>query len=197
MSKLSRGKVYKVTICHTIWYCTQWHLGPTPCKSIDGYKYYATLIYVCTQFCWLFALYNKSYFYDVFVTFCAFVSTQLSTSMKTLQSDRGEYISHKLQTFLQSKGIVHNKSCLYTPKQNKLAKRKHRYVTETTVTLLQYAKLPFQIWTFACQAAIYLINRTPTPMLHNQSPFQALYRHKPVITHLRAFGCSCYPLLRS
>ncbi|KAM1260029.1 hypothetical protein ACFX2J_039256 [Malus domestica] len=36
----------------------------------------------------------------------------------------------------------------------------------------------------------------PTPVLQNQSPFQVLYGQNPVITHLRVFGCSCYPLLR-
>lgn len=125
--------------------------GPAPCTSIDGYKYYVTLIDECTRFCWLFHLSHKSDFYDVFINFCAFFSTQFSTSVKTLQSDGGgEYISHKLHTFLQSKGIVHHKSCPYTPEQNGLVERKQRHIIETIVTLLQYANLPSQFWTFAC-----------------------------------------------
>ncbi|KAM1026446.1 hypothetical protein ACFX2C_039460 [Malus domestica] len=63
--------------------------GPAPCTSIDGYKYYVTLIDECTRFCWLFPLSSKSDFTDVFVTFCAFVSTQFSTSVKILQTDGG------------------------------------------------------------------------------------------------------------
>lgn len=108
----------------------------------------------------------------------------------------GEYISNRLQTFLQSKGIEHYKSCPYTPEQNGLTERKHRHIIETTVTLLQYAKLPSQYWFFACQAVVYLINRMPTPVLKNQSPFEALFGTSHVITYLRMFGCSCFPLLK-
>ncbi|KAM1079132.1 hypothetical protein ACFX2B_013731 [Malus domestica] len=171
--------------------------GPAPCKSVDGYRYYVTFIDECTRYSWIFPLINKSDLCATFIAFHAYVLTQFSANIKILQSDGGgEYISKSLQSFLLQKGISHKKSCPYTPEQNGMAERKHRHVVETTITLLQTAKLPSQFWSFACQTTIYLINRMPTPILHNQSPFEALYGVVPMIHHLRTFGCACYPFLR-
>ncbi|KAB2595380.1 hypothetical protein D8674_030830 [Pyrus ussuriensis x Pyrus communis] len=170
--------------------------GPAPCSSIDGFKYYVTLIDECTRFCWIFPLINKSDFFDTFVSFCSFVNTQFSTTVKILQSDGGgEYVNHRVHFFLKHQGILHHKSCPYTPQQNGLAERKHRHVIETTITLLQHAYLPSEFWSFGCQTAVYLINRMPTTVLQNKSPFEALYGKLPIISHLKIFGCACFPFL--
>ena len=44
-------------------------------------------------------------------------------------------------------------------------------------------------------SAFYLINRIPTRVLKDVSPFQVLNKNKPPIDHLRVFGCVCYVLL--
>lgn len=76
---------------------------------------------------------------------------QFSTTIKVLQSDEGgEYISKVFQAYLVSNGIEHHKSCPHTPEQNGLAKRKHRHIVETVITLLQIVKLPFSFWFYAC-----------------------------------------------
>jgi hypothetical protein len=44
--------------------------------------------------------------------------TQFSATVKTLRSDSGgEYMSHAFQSFLQSNGIVSQRSCSYNPQQ--------------------------------------------------------------------------------
>lgn len=42
----------------------------------------------------------------------------------------------------------------------------------------------------------YLINRLPTPILSNRSPYFLLYNFNPDYSILRVFGCSCFPFLR-
>lgn len=48
----------------------------------------------------------------------------------------------------------------------------------------------------AVVAATHIINRLPTPGLHNRSPWELLFHSVPDLTHLRVFGCTYFPLLR-
>ena len=98
--------------------------------------------------------------------------------------------------FLNSKGIKHQLSCPYTPEQNGLAERKHRHLIETTITLLQNAILPSGFWSYAVQTACFLINRMPSAVLNFKSPFEVIFQTIPSVTHLRIFGCACFPLLK-
>lgn len=45
--------------------------------------------------------------------------------------------------------------------------------------------------------ATYLLNILPTKTLANKSPTHILYNKDPSYTHLRTFGCLCYPLFPS
>ena len=42
---------------------------------------------------------------------------------------------------------------------------------------------------------MHIINRLPTPKLNNKAPWDLLFMSKPDISHLRTFGCICFPLL--
>lgn len=129
--------------------------------------------------------------------FYAFVLNQFSSTIKVLQSDRErEYMSTAFQTFLAQKGIIHHRSCSYTPEQNGLAERKNRHLIETAITLLRRASLHEKFWTHACAIAAYLINRMPCPKQSFKSPFELLYGKAPSLEHLRIFGCACYPNLK-
>jgi len=150
--------------------------GPALLLSYEGYRYYVTFIDECTRFTWIFPLSNKSEVFALFVKFHAFLCTQFSAKVKILQSDGGgEYTTSKFQSFLTINGIVHQKSCPYTPKQNGLAEKKHRHIVETAITLLQNAKLPNLFWFHACATATYLINRMPCVTLQMHFPYQLLY----------------------
>ncbi|WOG93565.1 hypothetical protein DCAR_0312851 [Daucus carota subsp. sativus] len=106
----------------------------------------------------------------------------------------GEYIA--LNKLFQECGISHFTTPPHTPEHNGSAERKHRHVTETGLTLLQHAGLPLSYWSHAFQTATYLINRMPTPILSNRSPYEILFHQPPNYTRLKIFGCLCYPWLR-
>ncbi|KAK1416517.1 hypothetical protein QVD17_32308 [Tagetes erecta] len=93
-------------------------------------------------------------------------------------------------------GISHFTTPPHTPEQNGTAERRHRHVVETGLALLHFAGLPTHFWSHAFQTAVYLINRLPTPILDNKSPFQMLYGCLPTYSKLKPFGCECYPWLR-
>ncbi|PNX91538.1 disease resistance protein rga3-like [Trifolium pratense] len=64
-------------------------------------------------------------------------------------------------------------------------------------TLLAHSSVPPSFWHHALQMATYLLNILPRKNLSNHSPTQLLYHRDPSYTHLRVFGCLCYPLFPS
>jgi hypothetical protein len=85
-------------------------------------------------------------------------------------------------------GILHRVSCPHTHQQNGAIERKHRHIVETGLALLSHAHLPFKFWDDAFSTACYLINRMPTPVLKNHSPFETLFKCSPDYQFLRVFG---------
>ncbi|OMO58794.1 hypothetical protein CCACVL1_25353 [Corchorus capsularis] len=112
----------------------------------------------------------------------------------SIEDGGGEY--EKLKQLLQLHGISYFQTPPHIPEHNGVSERKHRHIVETGIASLYHAKLPSKFWTLAFQTALYLINRLPTPILNNHSPFQLLFKRDPNYSKLRVFGCLCYPWLR-
>ena len=121
---------------------------------------------------------------------------QFSTKLISLQTDWGDEF-HALQNYLKQHGITHRVSWPYTPEQNGSAKRKHRHLIETTLSLFKTKSLPAKLWDEAVCTSTYLINRMTTPLLQYKSPYELLYKELPDYYFLRTFGCLCYPHLRA
>ena len=58
--------------------------------------------------------------------------------------------------------------------------------------MLSGAKLPKKFWAEALNTAVYLRNRSPTRAVQEVTPFEALTKQKPYVSHFRVFGCLCY-----
>ena len=74
--------------------------------------------------------------------------------------------------------------------------RRHRQIVEVGLSLLAHSHLPQLYWEDAFTTATFIINRLPTPILNNQSPYEVLYNRTPNFSFLRVFGCACWPNLR-
>ncbi|PKU83464.1 Retrovirus-related Pol polyprotein from transposon TNT 1-94 [Dendrobium catenatum] len=174
-------------------HCDVW--GPAPVPSVQGYRYYVLFVDDYSRFSWLFPMKFKSEVYNIFVLFKNQIEKYSSQTIKCLRSDGGtEFLNHDFKSFLRNNGIAHQVSCPYTPEQNGVAERKHRHIIETTRTLLTTASVPFKFWPDAALTAVYLINRLPTPNINQLTPFEMLHNSKPNYSHLRVFGCACFPL---
>ncbi|XP_010424606.1 PREDICTED: uncharacterized protein LOC104709740 [Camelina sativa] len=113
-----------------------------------------------------------------------------------LRSDNGgEYTSHKLKEHLEKHGILQQTSCPYTPQQNGVAERKNRHLMEVVRSMMFHLNVPKRFWGDAVTNACYLINRTPTKILHDSSPFEILNQTKPSLDYLRVFGYVCFVLI--
>jgi len=52
--------------------------------------------------------------------------------------------------------------------------------------------MPLEFWGECVLTAVHIINRLPSPLLKNKSPFELLYHRPPLLLHLRVFDCLSY-----
>jgi histone deacetylase 1/2 len=106
----------------------------------------------------------------------------------------GEYQS--LNSFFNQVGITHRVSCPHAHQQNGAAERKHRHIVEVGLTILAHASIPLKFWDEAFTTAVYLINRVPSRVINNETPYEHLFKQTPDYSMLRVFGCTVWPNLR-
>ena len=170
-------------------HCDIW--GPHKLETHSGAHYFLTIVDDFTRFTWIFLMKFKSETQMLLKQFIAYAYTQFNSQIKSIRSDNGmEFIS--LKPYLTMHGILLQNSCSYTPQQNGVVERKHRHLLNVGRALRFQANLPLKFWGESLLTATYLINRLPTPILKNKSPYELLYGKLPTYHHLRAFGCLCY-----
>ncbi|KAL2228641.1 UNVERIFIED_CONTAM: Retrovirus-related Pol polyprotein from transposon RE2 [Sesamum indicum] len=167
--------------------------GPYSTSNLCGGSYVLTLLDDHSRCLWTFIIKQKSQVPSILKQFSSLVQNQFNHRIKILRSDNGsEFLTHECQLLCSTLGIVHQTSCTYTPQQNGRIERKHRHLLDVARALLFQASLPIRFWGDAILTATYLINRTPSKILHWLTPYQCLHGQTPQYHHLRTFGCLCY-----
>ncbi|CAA7049703.1 unnamed protein product [Microthlaspi erraticum] len=163
---------------HARIHCDLW--GPSPVVSVQGFKYYVVFVDNYSRYSWLFPLKMKSDFVDVFIAFQKQVENQFGKKIKTFQSDGGgEFVNTRFRNHLQQHGITHLLSCPATPQQNGISERKHRHLTELSLSMLYTSKTPLKFWVEAYYSANYISNLLPSPSLNNKSPHELIFNKVP------------------
>ena len=158
--------------------------------SMHGHRYFLTIVDDYSRFTWIHLMHTKAEARKIIIDFVAYIEAQFDGKVKTIRSNNGaEFLMHD---FYALKGIIHQTTCVETPKQNGIAERKHQHLLNVTRALLFQANLPLNFWCFALPHAAYLINCSPIPFLNDKSPYEKLYEHPCDISNLRVFGCLCY-----
>lgn len=113
--------------------------------------------------------------------------------MKVIRSDNGgEYTSNGFKAYLTSEGIKHELTIPRTPEQNGVAERANRTLIESVRSMLIGTNLRQSFSAEALSTAVYLKNKSPTKIIKNKTPHEALVGSKPNVNHLNIFGCVCY-----
>lgn len=144
--------------------------GSTPLTSGNNFRYFLNIVDDNTRFTWIFPLVTKSQTFEVFKIFQRNVENQFGKQIKNIQTNWGGEFQN-FTKFLQECGINHRLSCPHTHHQNGCVERKHRHIVETGLTLLAQAHMPLSFWWDAFQTPVFLINRLPTTILKNKSPY--------------------------
>nr|ABA95820.1 retrotransposon protein, putative, unclassified [Oryza sativa Japonica Group] len=168
-------------------------VGKVPTISEGGNWYFITFIDDYTRMIWVYFLKEKSAALEIFKKFKAMVENQSNRKIKVLRSDQGgEYISKEFEKYCENAGIRRQLTAGYSTQQNGVAERKNRTINDMANSMLQDKGMPKSFWAEAVNTAIYILNRSPTKAVPNRTPFEAWYGKKPVIGHMRVFGCICY-----
>ena len=78
------------------------------------------------------------------------------------------------------------------PQQNGVAERANRTMGDDISAMLYEAQLPPSLWGDALNAQIHVWNLLPTSTLKGMTPYEAWFKRKPDVSHLRVWGCLAY-----
>lgn len=163
--------------------------GPFQVASIGGSRYAATFLDDHSRVSIVRLLQYKSELSAALQEVVLKLENQTGKTLKTIRSDRGgEFVNSKVEAWLHSKGIAHQKTVPYSPQQNGVAERLNRTLVEKTRAELFDAGLGKEFWGEAMHVANYLRNRSPAAGL-STTPYEAFTGAKPDVSHLRVFGC--------
>lgn len=136
--------------------------GPYSTPSLNGSKYFLTIVDDFSRRTWTFLMSHKSEVSHLIKSFYNLVVTQFNKTIKIIRSNNGPKFS--LHSFYVSKGIIHQLSCVETPQKNSIVERKHQHLLSVARALRFHACLPLKFWGDCILTTTYLINRIPSPL---------------------------------
>lgn len=163
--------------------------SPYSVPTIHGFRYVLTIVDDYSRFTWIVMLKHKSEVQSHLKRFVTLAENQYDAKVKVIRTDNGpEFLLH---SYYGEKGIIHPTSCVETPEQNSRVERRHQYLLNIARALLFQSSLPKQFWGHAIHHAVYLMNRVPSKVVGDISPYQALHKSLPDLNQLKVFGCLC------
>lgn len=117
--------------------------GPYRTPTHDRKHFFLTVVDENTRFTWIYLLQLKSDVIVMLKHFLSFVKTQFAAVLKIIRTDNGtEFFNQHCNALLDSYRILHQSSCVYTPQQNGIIKRKHRHILDIARALKFQACIP-------------------------------------------------------
>jgi hypothetical protein len=138
---------------------------------------------------WVIPLPLKSSALLALKTWVLAVECQTGQKVGTFNIDNGELKSTEFIDFCASRGITPRWTSPHTSAQNGHVERVHRTLFDSAQTMRSFAGLPANRWDEFIVTANYLCMRVATKMLNNITPYEAYFKHKPDVSHLREIGC--------
>lgn len=113
--------------------------------------------------------------------------------VKRVRSDNGsEFLGNASQALFADFGIIHQRSCPYTPQQNGVVKRRHRTILQIARAFLFQSGMSTKFWGEPILHSTFLLNRLPSSKLNWEIPYKLLHGKAPKYDDIRSFGCQCY-----
>ena len=125
------------------------------------------------------------------------IETQFSKPIKVFRFDNAqEYKAHEFTSILHQFGTIPHSFYAGTSQQNGKTERKLRHILDVVHATTIVASTPTQFWGEAALTSVYTINRCPSSIVQNQTPYDLLFGSSPSYDSLRVFGCVYFILLQ-
>ncbi|GJX77834.1 retrovirus-related pol polyprotein from transposon TNT 1-94 [Tanacetum coccineum] len=114
--------------------------------SVNHDKYTLVIVDEYSMYTWVYFLRKKSQAAKMIMSFIRMVENQNDVKVKQIETYNGtEFKNSELEIFGDEKGISHNFSSPYTPKQNGVAERKNRTLIEAAKTMINSSVMAISV----------------------------------------------------
>ena len=174
--------------------------GPIATPSCSGARYFILYIDDHTRYTSVYFLRTKEAMeitgcFQEFITRIEKHFPQYPVTRFRCDNGRGEYSNKFFRGILRASGVLFEPAPPYTQHKNGLSERMIRTIATKGRSLLLDSKLDPELWAEAINTATYLHARSPSRVIGNKSPYEALYGDKPLLSHIRHFGCLAFKLV--
>ncbi|KAG4040147.1 hypothetical protein PC123_g24310 [Phytophthora cactorum] len=167
-------------------------MGPMQTKTPGGYAYVVTFIDEYSRHVTVYFMKAKSDVLFKFEIYKAAIEIATDKKIKPLHSDNGgEYTDRQFKIHLNLRGIKHEKTVPYTPRQNELAERLNRSLSEMARCMLYHEGIEKKWYVEVVITAAWVINRIPNSVTV-KTPYAIVYRTKPQLKNMKVFGALGY-----
>ena len=168
--------------------------GPFPTMTPQKHSSFLTILDDCSNYGYLGLLQRKNDAFKFYMQTEASLENETKSRVATVRFDGApELGSGDMGEHLRRRGVAVQTTAPYAHQQNGKAERYIRTLVDGMQTLLADSKLPPSFWGWAVSTIQYLRNRLPTSVLPvGVTPFEALKKRKPDLSHLRVWGCQCF-----
>ena len=101
-------------------------------------------------------------------------------------------MSKEFEQFCTVHGIARRHTVRNRPQQNGVAERFNHTLGEGITAMLQEAGLPLSFWGEALASLVHVLNRVPTSIAPDTTPYEVWFKRKPDVSNLRIWGCLAY-----
>jgi hypothetical protein len=169
--------------------------GPASVQSAGGAKYFMLCMDGASS-------YRKVYFISsktaeitlrIFKEFHVESERQTGRKLKRVRLDMGrEWCNTLWDSYTKEHGIILDFTTPYAHQQNGRAERSMRTLLDMARSMLADAGLAQKYWADAVQTAAYIRNFVPPANDPAMVPAERWSQKRQDVSHLRAFGCTCY-----
>jgi len=163
-------------------------------SSINGKKYFMTILDEYSRKLWIFTLKSKVQAPDIIIESFTYLNYLFKDyKIKNFKTDGGKEYNNKIVNKYCSKhGIFKSESPPYVHELNGKAERINQTIQNSAKTLLLWAGLSENFWNFAIEYSCFIYNKIPHQNNNYKKTNEVFTGKCANLKHVKVFGCVCY-----